>query len=69
MTSLERRITRLDHRVPPHVRDLSGLTDAQLEALIEAELAKHDLAIAARYAAADWDERQAILKEVAGDGR
>jgi hypothetical protein len=36
------------------------LTDAQLEALIEAELAKYDAAIAARYAAAGEDERQAI---------
>jgi hypothetical protein len=66
IVSLERRITRLDHRVPPHVRDLSRLTDAQLEALIEAELAKYDPAIAARYSAADDDERQAILKHAAG---
>ena len=58
--SLERRITRLDHRVPPHVRDLSRLTDAQLEALIERELAKYDPSLAARYAGADYDELGAI---------
>jgi len=62
--SLDRRITRLDHRVPPHVRDLSRLTDAQLEALTEAELARINPSLAARYAAADWDERDAILKSV-----
>jgi hypothetical protein len=62
MASLERRITRLDHRVPPEVRDLSRLTDGQLEALIEADLEKDDPALAARYTAADDNERQAILK-------
>jgi hypothetical protein len=67
--ALERRIARLDHRVPPHVRDLSRLTDAQLEDLIERELAKYDATLGARYAAADDDERQAILKGVAGAER
>ena len=65
--SLDRRITRLDHRVPPHMRDLSRLTDAQLEALTEAELARINPSLAARYAAAHWDERNAILKGVVGD--
>jgi hypothetical protein len=69
MSSLDRRVTRLDHRVPPHVRDLSRLSDAQLEALIEAELAKYDPALAARYAAADDNGREAILKAVAGAER
>ena len=64
MASLDRRIARLDHRVAPHVRDLSKLTD---EALTEAELAKVDPSLAARYAAADEGERDAILKSVAGD--
>ena len=39
------------------------------ELLIEAELAQYDPAIAARYEAADDDERQAILKQVAGADR
>jgi hypothetical protein len=59
----------MDHRLPPHVRDLSRLSDAQLEAPIESELAKHDPGLAARNASADEDERQAILKSVAGAER
>jgi len=69
IVSLERRITRLDHRVPPHVRDLSRLTDAELDALVQSEIAKSDPGLAARYAVADDDERHAIVKSWAGTER
>ena len=67
--TLERRVARLDHRVPSHVRDLSRLSDAQLEDLTESELARFDPAVAARYSVAADDKRQAILKDLAGAAR
>jgi hypothetical protein len=55
------------HRAPAYVRDISRLTDDQLEALIKDELVKIDPALAVRYAAADGDERSSVmLKQIAG---
>ncbi|MGD9885355.1 MAG: hypothetical protein AB7U95_35170 [Reyranella sp.] len=67
--TLERRIARLDHRVQLHGGDVSRLSDAQLEALLISGLRKSDPALARRYAAADDDERETILKAIAGAGQ
>jgi hypothetical protein len=58
----------MDGGLSLYVRDLSKLTDAQLEALIQTQLEKHDPAAAAEYAAADGDNRTAILKRFTGSG-
>ena len=69
MKALERRVTRMDHRVPAHILDLSRLTDDQLEDLIVRRLTKADPALAARYEAAGYDERGEILKNLTADAR
>lgn len=48
---------------------MSRLSDAQLEALLISGLRKSDPALARRYAAADDDERETILKAIAGAGQ
>lgn len=64
MSGLRRRIDRLNGGRLVDERDISRLTDAQLETLICSELARRDPALAQRYAVADPGERSVILKKV-----
>jgi hypothetical protein len=49
MNSLVRRIARLDRGISPEARALENLTDAELDAVVKAELGKVNPALADRY--------------------
>jgi hypothetical protein len=49
MKSLARRIARLDRGISPEARALEKLTDAELDAVVKAELGKVNPALADRY--------------------
>jgi hypothetical protein len=64
VTSLARRIGRLDRGISVEARALEKLTDAEFDALVQSQLTALDPALGERYAAAPTaEERFAILKE------
>lgn len=64
MTPLDRRISRMDRRLPFPRSNVERLTDADLEHIILAGLRQHHPEVAARYAAANSEERFEMLTEI-----